>query len=162
GLEKIHVERGDAECAQVLVLLAAQRGDGEAADRVEVVGVLRGTHVVAFDVHRFAGRIGAGDVLDVVAAVAGGGPAAIVRVDAAAARLHRQREIVDLRAGIVVVELALDVPAGRRQQAGEAVADRRRTAVADVQRAGRVRRDELDLYLALPARFVAAVRRRLV
>ena len=51
-----------------------------------------------------------------------------------------------LRAGVVVVVLALDLPAGPRQHARQAVAERGVAAGADVQRAGRVGADELDLH----------------
>ena len=55
-----------------------------------------------------------------------------------------KREVVDLRAGIVVVELARDIPAGRFEQARDAIADRRGAPVADMQRSGRIGRNELD------------------
>ena len=65
----------------------------------------------------------------------------------ARARLHRERELLDLRAGVVVVELARDLVALRLEQRRDRVAERRLAAVADVQRAGRIGRDELDLHL---------------
>ena len=82
GLEEIDVE-GDAERGQVEVLLAAQPGDGEAADRVDVVGIAGGVDDVtvgirAIELHRGAIEIGLGDVLDVVAAVTVLRPAGVV------------------------------------------------------------------------------------
>ena len=59
--------------------------------------------------------------------------------------LHRGAEPVHLPAGVVEVVLALDPPPGRLEEAGERIAERRVAGVADMQRAGRVRRDELDL-----------------
>ena len=67
------------------------------------------------------------------------------------ARLHAQREIDDLRAGVVVVELSRDAPAGRAEQRADRVAERGLSAVADVQRSGRIRRDEFDVHGALLA-----------
>ena len=60
------------------------------------------------------------------------------------ARLHRVGEGGDLHAGVVVVELAGHVVALRFEQRGQGVAQRGLAAVADVQRAGRVGRDEFD------------------
>src|SRR5690606_29175609 len=102
---------------------------------------------------------GAGDVGDVVAAVALLGPAGVVGRQALGARLHRAGEVLDLHAGVVVVELAAHVPAVGVERAGDAVADDRRAAVADVQRAGRVGRDVLDARGAAVAAVVAAVGR---
>ncbi|MPM98877.1 hypothetical protein SDC9_146067 [bioreactor metagenome] len=62
----------------------------------------------------------------------------------------RQAEDVHLPAGVIDVVLAGDVPAGEGQQARQRGAVGGAAAVADVQRAGRVGRDELDLHL-LPA-----------
>src|SRR5690606_11419129 len=47
-------------------------------------------------------------------------------------------QVLDLDPSVVVVELALHVPAVRRQRASDAVTDHRSAAVANVQRAGRV------------------------
>ncbi|MNM75754.1 hypothetical protein D3C81_875500 [compost metagenome] len=51
----------------------------------------------------------------------------------------------------------MDVEALPRQQVGERVAQRRLAAVAHVQRAGRVGRDELDQHLAMHAALACAV-----
>ena len=53
-------------------------------------------------------------------------------------------EVADLHARVVVVELAMHVVALRFEQVRERVAERGLTAVADVQRTGRIRRHELD------------------
>ena len=52
-------------------------------------------------------------------------------------------EIGDLRASVVVVELAIDVPAGVLEQRANRVAEGGLTAVADVQRTGGIGRHEL-------------------
>src|SRR5690606_13985579 len=139
------------------VLLVAQPGDGEAADRVEVVGVAVGGHHLALDVDAGAVEEGAGDVGDVVATVTLLGPAGVVGRQPLGARLHGFGEVLDLHAGVVVVELALDRPAVGVEHARDAVADHRRAAVADVQRAGRVGRDVLDAGGASGAGVAAAV-----
>ena len=64
-----------------------------------------------------------------------------------------QRQLVDLRAGVVVVELARHRVALRLEQRRDRVAERRLAAVADVQRPGRIRRNELDLHLLGLVRF---------
>jgi hypothetical protein len=85
-----------------------------------------------------------GDVGDVVAVVGRLRPFGVARLVAAQARLHRVGQGLDLHAGVVVVELAGDVVALRHEQRGQRVAQRRLAAVAYVQRAGRVGRDEFD------------------
>src|SRR5690606_17190989 len=84
------------------------------------------------------------DLADVVAVVGLGRPGVVARLQAHGARLGGARQVVDLYAGVVVVELAHDGPAVGREHARDAVADRRGAAVADVQRAGRVGRDVFD------------------
>ena len=60
-------------------------------------------------------------------------------------RLDAGPELLDLVAGVVEVVLALDLVAGGGEQVGQGVAHRRQAGVADVQGAGRVGRDELDV-----------------
>ena len=62
----------------------------------------------------------------------------------------RQAEDIHLPAGVIDVILACHVPSGEGEQAGQRSAVGGAAAVADVQRSGRVRRNELDLDL-LPA-----------
>ena len=152
GHRDVGGQRGNAEAAQVEVLLVAQVGDGEAADRLEVVRVARGhdrLHVRRAG--RFAREIGLRDVGDVGAPIAVGGEVRVVRPDRTRARLHRQGQVADLRAGVVVVELARHAPAGGLEQRAERIAERGLPAVADVQRPGWVGRDELDQHLARAA-----------
>ena len=71
--------------------------------------------------------------------------------DGAHLRLRALGEIGDLRAGVVVVELAIDVPAGDLEQRTDGVAEGGLTAVTDVQRAGGIGRHELhDHARAMP------------
>src|SRR3954447_25681390 len=78
-----------------------------------------------------------GDLADVGADVA-----VVGWLPAAGARLDRLAQTRDLAAEVVDVELAVDVVPAEGEQAGERVAVRGVAAVADVQRAGRVGRDE--------------------
>src|SRR5690606_23911363 len=132
-------------------------GDGEAADAVDIVGVAGPGDHVAFDLDALAVEEGARDVGDVVAAVAVLRPAVVAGTDAARPRLDRLRQVLDLDAGVVVVELAPDVPAVGLEHAGDAVADHRRAAVADVQRPRRIGRHVFDAGHAAAAAVVAAV-----
>ena len=59
---------------------------------------------------------------------------------------HACREILDLHAGVVVVELARDIPAGPLEQRRDSVAERGLPAVTDVQRASWIRGHELDVH----------------
>ena len=77
--------------------------------------------------------------------------------------LQASAELVHLRAAVVDVELAGDLGAGAGQHPGERVTDRGPAGVAEVQRAGRVGRDELEVdraALQAVARPVARRRRR--
>jgi len=66
-------------------------------------------------------------------------------------RLHRPRQVVDLFAGIVVVELAIHVPPLCGQHVGERVAERGLAGMPEVQRTRGVRRYELDHHAATGA-----------
>ena len=63
----------------------------------------------------------------------------------AVAQVQRAGERLDLRAAVVDVILAGDREAGMRQDAGQRVAEHRAAAMADMQRAGRIGRAELDI-----------------
>ena len=62
----------------------------------------------------------------------------------------------DLGAGVVDVVLALDIEAGGVEQRGEGVAEHGSASVADLQGAGRISGDELDLDAMSSAEFDAA------
>src|SRR6185503_6371587 len=70
---------------------------------------------------------------------------------------NAHREILDLRARVVVVELARHAPAGPLEQRGDRVAKGRLTTVTDVQRPGRIRRDELHVHGLATARIAAPI-----
>ena len=61
------------------------------------------------------------------------------------------RQVLHLRAGVVVVVLALDLPSRSVEHASDAVAERGITRRADVNGPGRVRADEFNLDAALVA-----------
>ncbi len=83
------------------------------------------------------------DFADVLALIAVGGEWRRNAARLTNTRLHRQREIVDLRAGIVVVELAMNFEALCLDQARDRVAYCCASSVADVQRTGGIGRDKL-------------------
>ncbi|MDR6139120.1 hypothetical protein QE438_002424 [Pseudoxanthomonas sp. SORGH_AS 997] len=160
ALQEVHVE-AHAEGGQVGVLLAAQVGHGEAADGIEVLDVLGAGDGVAFDLDGIAAQVGGGDIGDVVAVVGRLGPVGVAGLEAVQARIGGPGQVLDLYAGVVVVELALGVPAVGGQHARQAVADHRGAAVAHVQRAGRIGRDVFHADRAAGAGRVAAVLRAL-
>src|SRR5690606_33275164 len=115
----------------------------EAPDGVQVVEVARcldGLAVAGLD--GGAGQIVGRDVLDVFAPVAVGGEGRGVGLDAARPRLDADRQVVDLVAGVVVVELARDLGALGGEQAADGVAEGGLAGMPHVQRAGRVGGDE--------------------
>jgi len=103
----------DAERLEVAVLLLPQLADGEAADRLDVA------QIVADFV-----EIPLRELADVFAAIAVFGKRRRARRGAPApARAPRSR-VLDLRAGVVVVELARDRGILPLQQVGDGVAER--------------------------------------
>ena len=140
-LEEVDVEL-DAERLQVAILLLAQLAHGEALNGLEIVRVGVGRVLVDVALRQFA------NVFAVIAAL---GQRHVLAGELPHARLHAEREVRDLRPGVVVVELSRDAPAGRREQRRDRVAERRLASVADVQRAGRIRRHEFDVHRALLA-----------
>ena len=86
------------------------------------------------------------DRLQIVARVhAFGNVADLLAERLAVPQVHRPRERIDLRAGIVDIIFLGDPEAGRLEQPGEAVADHRAAAMTHVQRPGRVGRDIFDV-----------------
>ena len=137
--------KAHAERRKVGVLFVAQVDDREVAHGLEVTrvaagrdrrAVARGDRLLREEIAR--------DVDDVVAAVARFRKLHRLAQQFARARLHRQREVGDLHAGVVVIELARHLPALRREQVGERIAERGLARVAKVQRPGRVGRNKLD------------------
>ena len=147
GLQEVIVEV-HRERLQVQVLLAPQVGHCKAADVIQVVRVGRAAHVLVGRIDPVAAQVGFGDILNIVSAVAVRRPAGVIRAQALTAGLHRQGQVTDLLARVVVIELAADIPAGGLQQATDTIADRRPPAVAHVQRAGGVGGHVFHLYFA--------------
>ena len=130
-LVEVHVEV-HPECGQRRLDLVEHQPD--ALDPEHLLRVRAVQHV------RVLGHDGTGDVGDVLTAVA-----ALGDRFAARRRQQRPREPVDLPARVVEVVLGRDVGVDRPQQAAQRVADRRPPGVPQVQRAGRVGRDELQV-----------------
>ena len=84
----------------------------------------------------------AGDVVDVIAAVAVVGEAQLLAAEFEIAQPHAGGEDVHLPAGVVDIVLALHLKPAGFQHAGEAGAVGRAASMADVQRAGRIGGDE--------------------
>src|SRR5206468_7981066 len=85
-----------------------------------------------------------GEVDQVLARIPFFGQRGLVAEGLTHARLERARERLELRAGIVDVELRRDARALRAQEARERVADGGGARVDDYQRSGRIRGDELE------------------
>ena len=132
-LVEVHVEV-DAEVVQLALDLAEHQVDALAPE-----DLLR---VVLLQRVRHPGEHLGGDLVDVRAAVA------VLRHRLALrAGEQRAREPVDLRAVVVEVVLPRHLGAGGLQHPRERVADRRPAHPADVDRAGRVGGDELEVDL---------------
>ena len=132
GFQEIVVEV-HLEGLQVQVLFTAQVGHGKATNIVQPVRVGGAGHVLVAGIDPVPAQVGLGDIIYVVAAIAVCRPVGIIRLHALAAGLYRQGEVVDLLAGVVVIEFTGHRPAGRLQQAADTVAHRRAASVAHVQ-----------------------------
>ena len=105
---------------------------------VDAEALERRLHLREHRRHRVARQ--RGELLHVRAAIA-----VLRRLFATPQRLDRLVEALHLRAGVVVVVLALDVVARELEEPGDGVAVRGVTPVSDRDRPGRVRRDHLHL-----------------
>ena len=90
------------------------------------------------------GQVTLRDLANVLAVVAVFGKRRRLAQQFLGARTHRDREILDLLARVVVIELARHRVALRREQAADRIAQRRLPAMADVQRTRRVGGYEFD------------------
>ena len=135
-LEEVHVEP-DPERLEVAVLLLAQLLHREAPYRVEV-SPLR--------IFRVPGAVALADLADVLPVVAALRQLGRLPAQLADPGLHAVRQIHDLGAAIVVIKFPGHAPAGPFEQGGDGVAQGGLPAVPHVQRAGRIRRDELDVH----------------
>ena len=149
GFEVVGVER-DAECLKVEVLLLAQLLHGKAADRGKVVplGVVR---VLLY--------IPLGDLGDVRTVIATIGNRERSTAQLAHTCLRAEPEVLDLDAGVVVVEFTRDAPSIPLEQRRDGVTERGLPAMPDVQRSCRIGAHELDDDGLVAARRRAAVRR---
>jgi len=115
----------DGKGLEVLILFAAKIGDGKAPDSVLIFRITCGGSLLILGSNAVAAQVGVSHFPDIVAAVTVLGPAVVLWADAPTAGLHRQRQVGDLLACIVVVELAGDIPPGCCQQSAQGVAHRR-------------------------------------
>src|SRR6185437_12693632 len=129
--EGVHVEF-EAELLQVSILLAPQVGDRELSNRLEVIERAVSCEEVSCD------------VLDVFAGVSVLRPSRFARSESPRAGLHGESQILNLRAGVVVVVLPRYRVALRLEQRGDRIAQCGLAAMSDVQGSGRIGRDELD------------------
>ena len=154
GLEVV-VVKAHAEGAQVQVLLVAQVGHRELADAVQVLRVARGGGGAVVGLDRLERSEVGSDVGDVLAVVGVFRPGGVSRLVAQQPRLRGACQRGDLHPGVVVIELPVHLPALAVHQVAHRVAQRRLPAVAHVQRAGRVGRDELHHHLPAVGRLRA-------
>ena len=134
-----------AERREVAILLAPQLGHREAAYRFDVAQVV--ADLVQIALRQFA---------NVVAAITVFRQRRMLAQELLRAHPHRDGEILDLLAGIVVVELAGHRGALPFDEPRQRVAQRGLAAMADVQRPRRIRRDEFDHHALAGARIAAA------
>ena len=150
--------KAHAKGAQVQVLLVAQVGHGELADAVQVLRVTGGGGGAVVGLDRLALSEVGGDVGDVLAVVGVFRPGGVARLVTHQPGLGGARQGGDLHPGVVVIELAVHLPALGLHQVAHGVAQRRLPAVAHVQRARGVGRDELHHHLLAVGRLRAKVR----
>src|SRR5207253_3503582 len=130
ALEIVAIEF-DAKRLQIAVLLLTQRRDREAADRFDVRQI--GAHFVEITLCELA------NVFAVIAVLR---EMRVLAQKLLCPRTNGKREILDLRARIVVIELAQNRVALPFEQRRDGVTERRLAPMSDMQRPGRIRRDE--------------------
>ena len=155
ALQIVGVE-GQAKRLQVQVLLIAQVSHGKAANVVQVVDVAIGRYRLSVrGANRLAGHEVIGNVHDVVAPIAIGGILGAIRRKAFGARLHANRKIVNLVAGVVVIKLAADFESGSVKHPADRIAQCGLAGVANMQGARRIGRNKLNQYAMILARRAA-------
>src|SRR5258706_11595871 len=122
---------------EVVVMLLAQLANRKPTNAIEVLS--GGVSGMLHDVPRR-------DVDDVLAVIAAFGQCQRLSMPLMDPGLRAEREILDLRAGVVVVELARHRPPGPLEQRGDGVAEGGLAAVSDVQRAGGIGAHELHVH----------------
>src|SRR3989441_2358288 len=103
------------------------------------------------------GDVALGDVPDVLTVVAALRERRRPAAQLLDPRLHAARQAQNLRAAVVVVELARHAPARPLEQRRDRVAQGRLAAMADVQRTGGIGGDELDVRGPAPPSVAPAV-----
>ena len=156
GFKEVDVKI-DTECLEIKILLVAQISDCKVTNTFEVLSVFGACEALIFRRYGVTTHKALGEINDVLAAVAVFWPACIVRGQALTPRLNRQSKVINLLACIVVVKLTGDVPACRFEEATQAITDGGSTAMANMQRTGRVGRHKFDLHLFALANIRATI-----
>ena len=97
---------------QIKILLSPQTGDGKTANILKVQRIGSGSYSTITGRNGLAGKKCSGELPDVVTLIAVCRPGRIARLDTKAAGLHGEGKIDYLLPGVIVVELAADIPAG--------------------------------------------------
>ncbi len=140
---------GDAEVAQVALLLVAEDAHREVTEAGDELGWAR--RLASLGRPPRPPRLSPlaplarepGDLPHVLPVVAALGDLRGLACQLEEPRVHRLAELIDLAPHVVDVELAVHAVAGPLEERGDRVAERGAPAVPDVERAGRVGRDEL-------------------
>src|SRR5206468_8799917 len=140
----------DAKRLEIAILFFAERLDRKAANRLEI----RSACVVGM------GReVALGDLANVLAVITPFGDFRAAPAQLGDPGLHAMREVRDLPAAVVVVELARHPPTSPFEQRRDRVTEGGLTAVTDVEGPGGIRRNELDVDRATLPHVAPPVRR---
>ena len=137
---KVVVVKLDFKGLQVQVLFMAQIGHGKLANTVQVMHIAASSETAVVRRDSFLGQEIGRNVCDVLAVVKGfagrvvwvGRPTIVARLKPLCAQLGAFGQGIDLYAGIVVIELAVDIQALRFEQIANRVAQGGLSAVAHV------------------------------
>ncbi len=135
GFQEVDIKR-NAEGLEIEILLVAQLANGYPPNIVESIGA---------GVVRTLAKVHLGDVLDVLAVITTLGNREGLAGSLSNSSLDAEREVRNLRAGIVVVELAADAVAGPLEQRRNGVAQGSLAAMPHVQGTSGIGRDELNV-----------------
>ena len=148
---KVIVVKPDGKGLQIKILLVPQVSHGKLAHAVQIVDVAAAGEAAVVGLHGFFGQKIVRDIADVVAVVKrlGGriirvrGPTVVTRLEAFGAQLRAAGQRANLHARIVVIKLAVDVPALGLKQIANSVTQCCLAAMAHMQRPGWVGGDKL-------------------
>ena len=140
-------------------MLTAQVGHSEVADRGDVIRIARRGRLFVRRAHGLLGQKIARDVSDVFTVVSVLRPTGQIRVQALGARLHRECQIANLHARVVVIELARNGIALALKECANRIAQCALPTVPHVQRASGVGRYKLHHHL-LPGAALACAKAR--